>query len=57
MYMKLDSKEQQQLLLQIVTTTNIQGNYQQVKEATKLVDKLVDDIQNAEVMMKFKGEI
>lgn len=48
--MKLDNVEQQQLLLQIVSTTSIQGTYQQVKEATNLVGKLIEDIQNAEIV-------
>jgi ribosomal protein L17 len=50
--MILDNEEQKNLLLQIVSTTNIQGTYKQVKEATKLVDKLVEDIKNAKVSGK-----
>ena len=48
--MKLDSKEQQQLLLQIVSTTGVNGTYQQAKEATKILDKLIDNINNAEIV-------
>ena len=55
--MKLDNVEQQKLLLQLVITADIHGTYTQVKETTKLLDKLIEDIKNAEVTMKFKGEI
>lgn len=49
--MKLDSKEQQQLLLQIVSTTGVRGSYEQAKEAVQLIDELIEDIKKAEILV------
>lgn len=54
--MKLDNEDQRKLLLQIVSSTNIQGTFQQVKEATKTVGKLIDDIEKAEVHVETIGD-
>lgn len=45
--MILNNRKQQELLIQIVSTTGIHGSYQEAKEGIKLVDKLIEDIKNA----------
>lgn len=47
--MKLDNEQQKALLLQIVSTTGVNGSYGQAKEAVIVIDGLIESIQNAEV--------
>jgi hypothetical protein len=50
--MILDNEEQRKLLLQIITSTNINGFYQVAKEAILLLDNLIESVNNAEIGMK-----
>jgi len=47
--MVLNSEEQRELLLQIIQSTNINGTYNQAKEAVKMLDQLFDNVKNAEI--------
>lgn len=49
--MVLDNEEQRQLLLQLITTTPIQGNFMQAKEAVLMLDGLMEDVNNAEIKL------
>ena len=47
--MQLDNEEQRKLLLQIINCVPINGTYPQAKQTVELIDKLIQDIQKAEI--------
>ena len=47
--MLLKDEEQRDLLLRIVSNTNINGPFTQAVEAVRIVNDLIEDIENAEV--------
>jgi hypothetical protein len=47
--MKLDSDEQKNLLLQIISSATLQGPYAQMKEAVGEMDKLHEAVKAAEI--------
>jgi hypothetical protein len=47
--MILDSEEQRQMLLEIINTVPIQGDYAGIKQTLPKMDALVEAIQMAEV--------
>lgn len=49
--MVLDNEKQRELLLQIITSTSIGGSYFQAKEAVQLIDELIENVQNAEIVI------
>lgn len=50
--MKLDNEDQRKLLIQIVSNTQLTGNFTQMKQSVPIIENLISAIKDAEIENK-----